>query len=234
MNATAAVCAPAQHAWAVALTTLNPTAGDLRLRAAFWRRYLGEESHNLSAEQCRAVYANCVEMLALADRMQRPAPVAVLVPKRNAVKPAVIGAEQFWTLHGQAVRNMIEAHGLSWRNNVPHETVEITLPPRLCSYVGPLGGRIRWRRDHRVPAAKYWPGGNLPEGVEALPVAPRYDGPMGDDHPGMVAWHASIGDDVRQRRGDASWNSPGWPPMLRPEDANEEASRLCEEDSTDG
>ena len=198
MNNSAARRTPAgNHGHVIALTTLHPTPDDLRLRAVFWRKYLGQESPNLSTEQCRAVYTNCVEMLALADRMERPAPPVQLVARREdalapvraarkPMKPAAIGAERFWTLHSDAVRAMVARHGLSWKNDRPDETVEITLPSRLCSYLGPLGGRIRWRRDHRVPGPEYWPGGALPEGVEALPSAPRYDGPMGDLHPSIV------------------------------------------------
>ena len=189
--------------WLVALTTPAPSPGDLRLRAAFWREYLGRTHDTISAEQCRDVYANCVAMLAQADRLERPAaPVAVLVPKRAkaASKPAAIGAEQFWSLHSEAVRAMVARHGLSWRNNVPHETVEVTLPPRLCSYVGPLGGRIKWRRDHRMPAAEYWPGSSLPDGVDALPSSPRYTGPMGDDYPSLVMIREVIAEQTMNER----------------------------------
>lgn len=213
--------------WLVALTTSKPSAGDLRLRAAFWREYLGREHANLPDDLCRSVYANCVEMLAQADRLETPpAPVVALVPKRKPAKVPAISAEQFWSQHSEAVHRIVAVHGLSWRNNVPHETVEVTLSPRLCSYVGPLGGRIRWRRDHRMPAPRYWAAGKLPDGVEALPVPERYDGPMGDMHPSLVmirlAQSEQIATDRRLAREkrlvvdatEAAAFSASYPPML--------------------
>lgn len=172
-----------------ALTTPHPTAEHMRVRAEFWARWADAEGATAATGQVRA---NVEGMLREAERLERPVPVvqlAEVAAKRKpakVAKPATVGAEQFWTLHGQAVRTMVARHGLRWRLTAPEHTIEVTLPSRLCSYVGPLGGRIKWRRDHCMPAPEYWPGGCLPAGVEALPLAPRYDGGMGDDHPTAI------------------------------------------------
>ena len=194
-----------------ALTCAHPTADDLRVRAEFWREYV-RTTPGLSRTCAGLVDQNCAGMVRLADQMDNPAPVVSLVPKRKVVKPAAIAAERFWELHSAAVSTITRAHGPSWRNDHPEETVEVTLPVRLCSMIGKLGNRIRWRRDWRMPAAAYWAGGALPEGVEALPVAPRYDGPMGDDHPGMVTWHSAIRDAVylKRRRGGRDVIAKHW------------------------
>jgi hypothetical protein len=182
------------------LTTLAPTPGDWRYRAAFWTAWLD----TAPAEPARraAVLANCQAMRELADKLENPAPVARLVPraKPSKAKPAQLGAADFWSLHSAAVRAIVAEHGAAWQCNRPDQTVLVSLPARLCSYVGPLGGRIRWRRDHRMPAPAYWPGGRLPDGVEAAPVAPRYDGPMGDDHPSLVRIRAAVAEQIMRDR----------------------------------
>jgi hypothetical protein len=188
------------------LTTLQPSAGDLRYRAFYWQTML-DDGAGLDPARRAAVLANCQAMRDQADRMDNPAPVVRIVPARAApfrkagkAKASAIGAEEFWSLHSEAVRAMVAAHGLAWRSNRPEETIEATLPARLCSYVGPRGGRIRWRRDQRMPAPKYWPDGRLPDGVEALPVAPRYTGPMGDDHPSLTMIRAAVADQIMVNR----------------------------------
>lgn len=206
------------------LTAANPTAADLRVRVAFWRRYLATET--LAADQAARIAANCRAMEAAADRMDHPAPVVPLAIVPTSVKPiktvkpakaAAIGAAEFWDLAGRAVRNLVAARGLSWRNSAPEETLEFTLPARLCAYTGPLGGRIKWRRDHRLPAAKYWPNGALPAGVEAAPSAPRYTGPMGDDHPSLVMIRLARAEQTARDamiRADATALRPSSPRML--------------------
>lgn len=185
------------------LTSLNPTSADLRYRAAFWRKYAIEDCR--TADQYDRIVANCAEMEALAARMDAPAPVVQLVTaakaspvrklasgvKRGTVsavakKPARVGAAEFWSLHARAVSCMVDCFGPRWKLVAPAETVEVRLPAAMCSYVGPLGNKINWRRDQRIPAAQYWPGEALPAGVDVVDPGPRYCGPMGDDHPSVV------------------------------------------------
>lgn len=96
---------------------------------------------------------------------------------KPAKKPFALSASEFWSLHARAVDAISRVHGSRWQFTATFDTVLITLPTRLCSWVGPLGGKIKWRRDHRMPDAKYWPGATLPDGVVAAPVwtAPSYD-----------------------------------------------------------
>lgn len=171
------------------LTRLNPSSDDLRHRAEFWRRYLATSP--VDPNQALIVMANCAAMESQADRMDNPAPIARLAAARPARKPAAskvkgITALEFWDAHSAAVRAIVAVHGPRWQLTAPRETVEVRLPARLCSAIGPLGGKITWRRDQRVPAPSYWPDGALPAGVDVDPPAPRYTGPMGDDHPSLV------------------------------------------------
>jgi hypothetical protein len=191
------------------LTTLQPTAGDLRYRAFYWQTML-DDGAGLDPVRRAAVLANCQAMRELADRMDNPAPVVRIVPARpaparkakasKAKAASSLGAEDFWSLHAEAVRAIVALHGPAWRSNRPEETIEVTLPARLCRWVSPRGHVFRRNRDHHMPAPKYWPDGRLPDGVEALPVAPRYTGPMGDDHPSLVMIRAAREEQIMRDR----------------------------------
>lgn len=204
------------------LSCADPTATDLRTRAAFWREYL-RTTPNLSADQIARLEASCMALLARADRMDAPAPVVELRTSRTkpdsvrvsrAAKPAALTAERFWDLHRDAVQAIRTMHGPRWDIHAPlSDTVAVTVPAKLCAMTGPLGGKIKWRRDHRVPSGKYWPGGALPDcGLEVAP-------PVGERKPlpgaGMAAIiaHQIIAD--RQHDERALMCSPSWPPMER-------------------
>lgn len=152
------------------LTSAEPTAADLRYRAEFWRAYAKREAESLTVDQYCRIQDNCDSMLSAAARLEAPAaPVVKLatVRKTAATKaPKMPTAAEFWTLHTSAVDRIIAVHGARWKLTAPQETAETRLPAKLCSYVGPLGGKITWRRDQRIPGAQYWPGGILPVGVE--------------------------------------------------------------------
>ncbi len=92
-------------------------------------------------------------------------------------RPTKLSAPVFWSLHAQAVSAISCAHGSRWQFTGTFDTILVTLPAALCSWIGPLGGKIKWRRDHRMPHPKYWPDGKLPDGVKAAPAwqAPSYD-----------------------------------------------------------
>jgi hypothetical protein len=130
-----------------------------------------------------------VALAARADQMDAPAPVVTLVPKTTRKSPTApapkvtkvpaMTAERFWSLHGAAVDAICSCLGENWYSHAPlTETVVLTVPGRLCSMTGPLGGKIKWRRDWRVPAARYWPERTLPDcGLEIAP-APVDQGPL--------------------------------------------------------
>jgi hypothetical protein len=155
------------------LTSAEPSAADLRYRAEFWRAYAKREADSLTVDQYCRIQDNCDGMLSAAARMDQPAaPVVQLVTAKKSTapkapaKPKMVSAAEFWTLHTSAVDRIIAVHGARWKLTAPDHTVETRLPAKLCSYVGPLGGKITWRRDQRMPSAQYWPGGVLPAGIE--------------------------------------------------------------------
>lgn len=205
------------------LTSPFPSAEDLRARAAFWRQYAFRESGRLGSEQSRRILSNCDGMDHLALELDNPSPVARLVAKqprpRKQVIEGKVSAPAFWSMHASAVRSIAAEHGERWFLTAPADTILVSVPTRLRSYIGPLGGRITWRRDWRMPAARYWPDGVLPAGLELPPVAPRYTGPMGDNHPSMVMIRAAVAEQIvkdRLLREDArnDWANISYPPML--------------------
>ena len=175
------------------LSNADPTSADLRARAAFWRRYV-ETTPGLTSDQVARIEASCVALIARADHMDAPAPVVALVhaappQRRGNVLPRVakpkaapaMTAEQFWTLHGRAVAQIRACLGENWYSHTPRDSVTLTVPSKLCSMTGPLGGKIKWRRDWRMPAAQYWPGGALPDcGLDVAPE-PCDQGPLPGD-----------------------------------------------------
>jgi len=185
-----------------ALTTATPTAGELRVRAEFWAIY----ADGLSSQQAsELVAANIADLLQLADRMDSPAPVVQLVsvakPKAKAKAiTASLTAPAFWSLHSAACAAISRVHGEAWRGNAPEESINVTLPAKLCGHTTARGTRLKWNRDHRMPAAKWWPDGQLPAGVTATPVAPRYDGPMGDDYPSFVMIREAVSEQLMDNR----------------------------------
>lgn len=216
------------------LTSPFPCADDLRARATFWRQYAFRESARIGSDQSRRILSNCEVMESLAREMDDPSPVASLVarqPRPRKVSIAgKIDAPSFWGMHKAAVRAIAAEHGAAWYCDAPHATVEVTVPARLRSYVGPLGGRITWRRDWRMPAPRYWPGETLPPGVEATPSAPRYTGSMGDDHPSVVMIRLAVAEQIvrdRLLREDAKgeWARTSMPAMLTKNETMEESHR---------
>lgn len=99
-------------------------------------------------------------------------------------------------------------YGNRWRVMAkPAETVLVRLPASVCKYVGPRGGTIRYNRDQRLPAAKFWPGGQIPsvKGIEFAPPAPPKSTWEGQ-HPLLVQlqeareWHEANQDNIREMR----------------------------------
>lgn len=121
----------------------------------------------------------------------------------RTVRPAAgVSAERFWQAAGAAQRAIIERYGLRWAILAPiGETILVTVPPRLRSYQTKGCTTIRYRADHRLPAAPYWPGGVIPASVQVTADTPRHvDGPVKHDD----AWHSAHG--YMWHRGD--WRHP--------------------------
>lgn len=205
------------------LSCADPSSADLRARAAFWRRYV-ETTPELSTDQAFRIIANCVALDDRADRMDAPAPVVALVAhktglfthkvgRRSAPKVAktpTIRPDEFWAMHTRAVDAVRNVWGDRW-HVYGLESVPVCVPSRLCTMTGPLGGKIKWRRDWRMPAAKYWPGGALPAcGLEVAP--PRRDkGPLpGAGVANIVAYQILADKQHRERMMSCD---PSYPPM---------------------
>lgn len=111
---------------------------------------------------------------------------------------------EFWAKHGEAVNAIISVYGLDWKTRAPFgDTVLVTLPPGWRSAkTGVLredgGNAVRWRKDGRMPAARFWPGQKLPD---ALLVEPDYEreylwdgyGPPEAHRPHNADWHKAHG-----------------------------------------
>ena len=92
-------------------------------------------------------------------------------PAPKAAKPAAMDGEAFYHAIGAARRAAIAELGLSWRD-IAGATVLVDVPPRLRSFRTERGAVVRMPRDHRVPVARFWPGGNLPAALTVtLPYA---------------------------------------------------------------
>jgi hypothetical protein len=93
-------------------------------------------------------------------------------PKKRA--GARINALEFWRRHGLAVDSIRETYGLNWTIKAPFgETELVAVPPCWRSFKTERGTMLSWRRDNRIPAAKYWPDQRLPEGLIVTPDYPR-------------------------------------------------------------
>lgn len=112
-----------------------------------------------AAEELRAVR----EALAEARK-----PKAATVRRRGG-----INAFEFWRQHGQAVNAIIGVYGLEWKTRAPFgDTILATTPAGWRSGKTEKGGVVCWSKDHRMPAARFWPDQKLPD---ALTISPDYE-----------------------------------------------------------
>lgn len=125
------------------------------------------------ARRLRAM-AEAVRQVASADVLA-PASTAIVVPMRRrsgakvaatAPKPAKVGAWEFWRMHGQAVDAVRAVYGDAWKIRAPFgDTVLATVASGWKSAKTERGTVVKWPADGRMPAAKYWPGGEFPAGL---------------------------------------------------------------------
>lgn len=104
-----------------------------------------------------------------------PAPVVAVKAKRaRVVKGDGLQPGEAFVRGLRAARlAMVADVGERW-HVVPGASTWCHLPTRLASYKTERGTRISNPRDMRIPAARYWPGGVHPAGVE-LPTGERPD-----------------------------------------------------------
>lgn len=115
--------------------------------------------------------------------------------KRKAVAARRTGklrAFEFWARHGAAVNAIVAQYGLSWKTRAPYgDTIVATAPKGWRSAVGERGGTVNWSPDHRMPAARFWPEGKLPDALITTPDYQREDIKNPRHHD--AAWHHSRG-----------------------------------------
>jgi hypothetical protein len=108
-----------------------------------------------------------------------PAPA----PKRKratSAKVAMMSGEQFFDARMIACRAVAAEHGEHW-HLIEGASQWCAIPAKLRSFVytSDRGStKIKCRADARLPAAKYWPEGKLPEGVTVSPDMPRDRTPL--------------------------------------------------------
>jgi hypothetical protein len=103
-----------------------------------------------------------------------PAPA----PKRKratSAKVAMMSGEQFFDARMIACRAVAAEHGEHW-HLIEGASQWCAIPAKLRSFVytSDRGStKIKCRADARLPAARYWPEGKLPEGITVSPDMPR-------------------------------------------------------------
>jgi antirestriction protein ArdC len=132
-----------------------------------------------------ALWHHCAGATLLASYVRPPAPVAEpaapapVAPRARKAAPrgaAALSGAEFWDHAASATAAARAEHGAGWRATAPG--VWASLPVRLRSFKSARGVAIRYRRDHHMPAAQYWPGGVLPIGPDYRPVeSVAYTGP---------------------------------------------------------
>lgn len=185
-------------------------------------KYLASVPGLWDSDQGLRVLENCDAMERLADRLDNPPAPVVLqrvdtppppvkaVRKPRAVKtpvskPVAVTAEGFWRAHGAAVRGIGDRFGTRWYLQAS-ETVCATVPSKLRSYKSERGTVIKFRADHRLPAACYWPGGVIPgELVYAPGRAPGAELVAADMLRRQNAAHAEQIENDQARHFKANW-----------------------------
>lgn len=99
----------------------------------------------------------------------RQALVKALRPARKA-GVAMDGAG-FWSAYREAQAAIIAEHGLMWKVRAQHDTVLAVLPAKYRSWKTERGTVLRYSADQRLPCARFWAGGELPEGLEIVAPA---------------------------------------------------------------
>ena len=136
-----------------------------------------DNAADLTARQRLATLADRYETLAYSVK------VALATEPRKAVRKAIasrMDAATFWTLHAKACTAINAVYGDQWRVKAPFgETTLISAPAPLRKMKTERGTVITWRRDWRMPAAQFWPGGSMPTELEICADYPRSTAPAG-------------------------------------------------------
>lgn len=165
--------------------TLHVVAG----RLMTWARAveIERDASPINRDAKARVAKECEEM-ALSIRFalaECPAPVAKKPRTTKKITPS-----DFWAAHSAAVAAIEDRYGRRWRFEAPFgDVVQVSLPARLRSMIGPRGGKITWARDWNMPAAQYWPSGVIPGELTITPDHTRAGVPAKKD----AAWWQAHG-----------------------------------------
>jgi hypothetical protein len=91
---------------------------------------------------------------------------------QRVVKAPAMTAEAFFDARGLACAAVAADVGTHW-HLVAGASQWCSIPSKLRSFTTARGTRIKAKPDARLPAAQYWPGGEMPAGVIAAPDMPR-------------------------------------------------------------
>lgn len=118
--------------------------------------------------------AKAVSSDRLGDTRTRSASLGA-ASSRTAKGRSTLSALSFWALHSQAVEAIRAEHGERWGVVAPFGHTElVTVPARWLKFRTERGTILTWRRDHRIPGARYWPTGELPCELTVTPDYPRH------------------------------------------------------------
>lgn len=114
-----------------------------------------------------------------------------------------IGALEFWRRHGLAVDAIRAVYGDNWKIKAPYgETEIVSVPDGWRSCTTDRGTKLKWPRDARMPAARFWTDGKLPPALIVVPDYPRSTG-RAKDEVRDDAWHLAHG--YVDRGGKIGW-----------------------------
>jgi hypothetical protein len=92
--------------------------------------------------------------------------------KRATTKVVMLTGEQFFDARMLACRAVAADVGENW-HLVEGASYWGTIPPKMRKFVTARGSVCKAKPDARLPAPRYWPGGELPTGIVLSPDMPR-------------------------------------------------------------
>ena len=116
----------------------------------------------------------------MADLVRKHADGATVVydakqpkPKRaTKARAGMLTGEQFFDARMAACRAVAADVGENW-HLVDGASYWGTIPPKMRRFTTARGSVCKAKPDARLPAARYWPGGELPAGIVLSPDMPR-------------------------------------------------------------
>jgi hypothetical protein len=113
---------------------------------------------------------------------------------QRVAKPVMLSGEAFFDARMLACRAVAAEHGAAW-HLVEGASYWGTIPPKLRRFTTARGSVCKAKPDARLPAAHYWPGAELPVGIELQPDGPR------------EVWHPAI---IERRKVERwTWQAAG-------------------------